>query len=67
MSVDITPYPDLLKMLQDAEEATGADRTELILEALREQLPFIVKAMNNKRSTAFKLFVSRYEETKRDH
>lgn len=47
-------------MLQAAQDATGADSSQLTVEALREQLPAVVKMLNERRGKAFEEFMQSF-------
>ena len=51
-------------MLEGAEQATGADRTTLIIEAIRTDLPGVVKKLIEKRERAAEEFfkLAKYPE-----
>lgn len=48
-TITFDPPEDIRRLLEQAEKATGADRTKLIIEALRTDLPKVVKKLIEQR------------------
>lgn len=52
----IRPDEELNELMKNALEATGADRTELILQCIREELPDVVKKLIAERKRSEQAF-----------
>jgi len=50
--ITFEPSEDIRQLLDQAEKATGADRTTLIMEAIRTNLPLVVQKLIAKRERA---------------
>jgi hypothetical protein len=51
-------------MLQAAEEATGADASELVITALREKLPMLVERLEKERQEKLSKFREKFSAEK---
>lgn len=56
LSVDLEKYPDVKDMLNAAIEATGYNKTEITVQALRRQLPQVVSEVHDKSGRFVKLY-----------
>lgn len=55
-TITFEPPEDIRQLLEQAEKATGADRTTLIIEAIRTDLPKVVQKLIEQRQRAAEEF-----------
>ncbi|MCI0540819.1 MAG: hypothetical protein L0Z50_36935 [Verrucomicrobiales bacterium] len=56
LSVDLTPYRDVVEMLEKNKSVTGLSETEVVLRALRETLPTLAKKWKEELDKKFEKF-----------
>ena len=47
LSIDLDAYPDVKKMLERAVKATGNTQTEIVIQALNENIPKVVRRIRD--------------------
>jgi len=47
LSIDLDAYPDVKQMLEDAVKATGNTQTEIVIKALSENIPLVVRRIRD--------------------
>ena len=67
LSIDLEAYPDVKEMLLDAMDATGSDKTELTVEALRTCLPDVVHRVAQRKLDEAKNAVSKAKKFHQKH
>jgi len=47
LSIDLDAYPDVKQMLEDAIKTTGNTQTEIVIKALNENIPKVVRRIRD--------------------
>jgi hypothetical protein len=58
LSIDLDAYPDVKSMLEDAVKATGNTQTEIVIQALKQNIPAVVTEIRDNANKFLKKYPS---------